>query len=75
MTFELAPETPRRPTGAGRRRITGGKLTGQKPALETIISPAGIGITTVSGVPPILVCEYNRRCKNNVHIDAILGQR
>jgi integrase len=33
MTYALIPETPRR--GAGRtRRITGGKLTGQKPALK-----------------------------------------
>ena len=34
MTFELAPETPRRSSGGARRRITGGKLTGQKPALK-----------------------------------------
>lgn len=35
MTFEPPPETPRRPTGGGRRRrIAGVKLTGQKPALK-----------------------------------------
>lgn len=34
MTFDLTPETHRRSNGAARRRITGGKLTGQKPALK-----------------------------------------
>jgi hypothetical protein len=34
MTFELAPETPRRSKGGARRRITIGKITGQKPALK-----------------------------------------
>jgi integrase len=33
MTLELIPETPVR-TGGRPRRITGGKLTGQKPALK-----------------------------------------
>ena len=33
MTLELIPEAPIR-TGARPRRITGGKLTGQKPALK-----------------------------------------
>jgi hypothetical protein len=33
MTLELISELPVR-TGSGQRRITGGKLTGQKPALK-----------------------------------------
>lgn len=34
MTFDLTPETPRRSNGGARRRVTAGKLTGQKPALK-----------------------------------------
>jgi integrase len=34
MTFDLTPEKSRRSIGGAHRRITGGKLTGQKPALK-----------------------------------------